>query len=166
VVSKELNDWLQVIGLFGVLGGLIFVGLQLRLDRQVASSEGALAINANRTAWAQVVTENADVWVRGLAGESLSAVEDAQFDVMARAYLSTYYAVWTRAADTISGENPSRFTMEVAIELHKHPGLLRYWRERQQSVMDEIRGSGLASGRYDAAVDAQLERLQVGASAD
>jgi len=165
MVSKELNDWLQVIGLFGVLGGLIFVGLQLSLDRQVASSEGTAAINANRTAWAQVVTENADVWVRGLAGESLSAVEDAQFDVMASAYLFTYYTAWTRADDTISGETPSRFTMEVAIELHKHPGLLRYWRERQ-SVLDGIRQRGLAGGTYNAAVDAHLERLQVGASAD
>jgi len=25
VVSKELNDWLLVVGLFGVLGGLLFV---------------------------------------------------------------------------------------------------------------------------------------------
>ena len=48
MVSKELNDWLQVVGLFGVLGGLIFVGLQLRQDRQVAQSETIYQANNTR----------------------------------------------------------------------------------------------------------------------
>jgi hypothetical protein len=34
--SAKLNDWLQVIGLFGVIGSLIFVGLQMKQDREIA----------------------------------------------------------------------------------------------------------------------------------
>ena len=36
MLPKELNDWLQVFGLFGVLGGLIFVGLQLKQSQEIA----------------------------------------------------------------------------------------------------------------------------------
>ena len=36
--SAKLNDWLQVIGLFGVIGSLVFVGLQMRQDREIALS--------------------------------------------------------------------------------------------------------------------------------
>jgi len=37
--SAKLNDWLQVIGLFGVIASLIFVGLQMKQDREIALSE-------------------------------------------------------------------------------------------------------------------------------
>ena len=34
--SAKLNDWLQVIGLFGVIASLVFVGFQLRQDHRIA----------------------------------------------------------------------------------------------------------------------------------
>ena len=34
--SAKLNDWLQVIGLFGVIGSLIFVGMQMKQDHDIA----------------------------------------------------------------------------------------------------------------------------------
>ena len=37
--SKRLEDWLQIIGLFGVIGSLIFIGLQMKQDREIALSE-------------------------------------------------------------------------------------------------------------------------------
>lgn len=36
--SARLNDWLQVIGLFGVIGSLIFVGMQMKQDHEIALS--------------------------------------------------------------------------------------------------------------------------------
>ena len=36
--AAKLNDWLQVIGLFGVIAGLAFVGLQMRQDQKIAMS--------------------------------------------------------------------------------------------------------------------------------
>ena len=34
--TSKLNEWLQVVGLFGVIASLIFVGLQMKQDREVA----------------------------------------------------------------------------------------------------------------------------------
>ena len=34
--SAKLNDWLQVVGIFALVASLIFVGLQMRQDRQIA----------------------------------------------------------------------------------------------------------------------------------
>ena len=36
--SAKLNDWLQVIGFFGVIASLVFVGLQMMQDRDIALS--------------------------------------------------------------------------------------------------------------------------------
>jgi len=37
--SQKINDWLQIVGLFGVISSLIFVGLQLRQTQAIALSE-------------------------------------------------------------------------------------------------------------------------------
>jgi hypothetical protein len=37
--SQKINDWLQIVGLFGVIGSLIFVGLQLRQTQAIALSD-------------------------------------------------------------------------------------------------------------------------------
>jgi hypothetical protein len=36
--STKLNEWLQVIGLFGVIASLIFVGLQMKQEHEIALS--------------------------------------------------------------------------------------------------------------------------------
>ncbi len=36
--STKLNDWLQVFGIFAVVASLIFVGMQMKLDREIALS--------------------------------------------------------------------------------------------------------------------------------
>lgn len=35
---SKINDWLQVIGLFGLIASLIFVGMQIKQDRLIAIS--------------------------------------------------------------------------------------------------------------------------------
>ena len=37
--TEKLNDWLQLFGLAGVIGSLIFVGLQLRQTQEIAMSD-------------------------------------------------------------------------------------------------------------------------------
>jgi hypothetical protein len=37
--SSRLSDWLQVFGLFGVMASLVFVGLQMKQDYEIALAE-------------------------------------------------------------------------------------------------------------------------------
>ena len=37
--ADKLNDWLQVVGIFGVIASLVFVGLEMRQSREIAISE-------------------------------------------------------------------------------------------------------------------------------
>ena len=41
--SAKLNDWMQVIGIFALVASLIFVGLQMQLDREIALSAATQA---------------------------------------------------------------------------------------------------------------------------
>jgi hypothetical protein len=35
---SKINDWLQVVGMFGVIASLIFVGLQMKQAHEIALS--------------------------------------------------------------------------------------------------------------------------------
>ena len=122
---SKLNDWLQVLGLFGVLGGLVFVGLQLRLDRQVALVESANTATSNYQSWAELINNNADVWVKGLSGDPLTAEERARFDTLAAAREMSYFNDWSRSQQGVSNQLPGRFAYELAREIHANPGFLR-----------------------------------------
>ena len=37
--SVKLNDWLQVVGMFALVGSLLFVGLQMRQTQEIALSQ-------------------------------------------------------------------------------------------------------------------------------
>ena len=37
--SSKVNDWLQVVGLFGVIASLVFVGLEMQQAKQIALSD-------------------------------------------------------------------------------------------------------------------------------
>ena len=37
--TEKLNDWMQVLGIFALVASLVFVGIQLRQDREIAKVE-------------------------------------------------------------------------------------------------------------------------------
>ena len=152
----ELNDWLQVIGLFGVIASLIFVGVQLKQDRQIALAEVISAAAESSKYWAELVNDNADVWHKGLKGEELSDVEMHRFNALADAFLLRWQAAWTRAHQ-LEPALKTRFAHEAATHIRRNPGLWRYWMERKatQSAVDaDAVETGPAA--WSIAVDRQL----------
>ena len=156
MVSRELNDWLQVVGLFAVLGGLIFVGLQLRLDRRVALSEGAVAGLQAQVGFVDLLVQNSDVWLKGASGESLSPSEQHQFDELAAVYEFRYFTIWN-TANQLGSAPPDRWVGEAALDFFDNPGLLAWW-NKYLARLDQIDEDD--GGEWVAAVEAELVRLE------
>ena len=36
MLTEKINDWLQIVGMVGIIGSLIFVGLQLKQSQDIA----------------------------------------------------------------------------------------------------------------------------------
>lgn len=72
--SQKLNDWLQIVGLFGVIGSLVFVGLQLKQTQAIALSQ----TYQNRTA--TTVAIHAGVLSSPEALSGLSKIYSNKFD--------------------------------------------------------------------------------------
>ncbi len=157
MVSKELNDWLQVVGLFGVLGGLIFVGLQDRQDRQIALIEGVQAGTDDLKYWAELMDTSAELWAKGLADESLSEADAIRFEALASALELQYFNAWNRQVLLGVPERAERWVREAALDFSTHPGLMKFWishRERQALVAPD------RSLEWEDAVSSEIDRLQ------
>jgi hypothetical protein len=157
MVSKELNDWLQVVGLFGVFGGLIFVGLQLRLDRQVAIQQSVSQGYSAQLAWTEVMSEHSEVWVKGLVGDPLSTAEQAEFDALAESRELGYYAAWTGSRQ-LGEEQPERWARVAALDFHTYPGLMAFWRKHLEH--QELTDPDGLSDPWLASVIAEVARLE------
>ena len=157
--SDKINDWLQIGGQFAVLGGLIFVGLQLNQDRQIANIEVVAEAANRRMYWAELIGQSPEVWIKGLAGQPLSATEAAVFDALATSWeLSHFsYHFTTNYLRKVSVER--RFVREWVLELHTHPGLLKWWRAYQQR-MAVTSPENRATDEWALLVEEELTKLQ------
>ncbi len=125
----KLEDWKTVaesIGIVAIVISLVFVGVQLQQDRDLAqvSSFGSTVESAN--ALSELVQGNSEVWVRGLNGEELADTELAVFMSMIRAVESRYMNFivrWRAASDErFDPEAPARL---FAYYIYMYPGLRR-----------------------------------------
>jgi hypothetical protein len=159
--SSKLSDWLQVIGLFSVLAGLLFVGLQLRQEQELAQAARIQTALDSERAWGELIIDNAELWTKGLAGEPLSATETVQFRVMVRLRDYSWYAFWNSSELTGRSEvETDSVVLEAAIELSSNPGLLKFWREHIE--LHEMYGR---SSDWAELVEAEVARVEAQRSA-
>lgn len=158
--SEKLNDWLQIIGLFGVMASLVFVGVQIRQTQVIAEGESAMISIESVAATRQLLVDNIDVWTGGCAGEELSPSEAAKFAQLHRAYTQIAFFAWLSARHNILDFNPDDLIYSYAANLHRYPGFAQQssswweWAEQGQS-------RSLESGRqFVSEVLARVEELQ------
>jgi hypothetical protein len=93
--SAKLNDWMQVIGIFALVGSLVFVGLQMKQTHEIALSS---AYQSRAAAVIEMLTANA-ANEKGLAAwnapdsaaiDSLSPAEEQAGSMMALSILLAY----------------------------------------------------------------------------
>lgn len=154
---SKLNDWLQVIGTFGVLAGLIFVGMQLQQEQRIAQASRIQAASEAGRAWAELIAEHPAVWVKGLAGETLAPDEQAAFDALAASRELSLWSGWFGAQ--LLGEpgvTRDSFVRDAALQFSANPGLLRFWREHSDRMALVGR-----YGEWQELVNAEIQRLEI-----
>ncbi len=156
----DLGQTISIIANLGVVAGLVFVGLQIQQEREIAQANRLQSNSEAFRNWAEIVADNAELWARGIAGEPLSAQDAITFDALARAREVSMYVAWQSAILTgQSGELVDSLIRETAVEFSSHPGLLKYWREHEERMR--------AIGRpmyYQDLVNAEITQLQAGGS--
>lgn len=155
----KINDWLQLVGTFGVLAGLVFVGLQLKQEQTIALADGFMTASQRQYQVVEVIGQAPEVWARGLSDQELTDAEQLYFGEMADAWSLTYFATWNRALLIGNREEQAeRWVRETALDLYSHPGLLKWWRANR--LRSEYTTGPEVDSDFDFLVDEELRRLQ------
>jgi len=155
--TTDWKDIAELVGIAAIVASLVFVGQQLRQDRAVAQADAWLQFVDTQVNFAQLISENADVWSRGLDGQSLSDPDQWTFNQIALAIDQKYASQFSRSNIGIRSGPAADVAVQYAELLFMYPGLRKFFEAR---VTQKIRKSTQA--RFDTAVSEYLVRLDSG----
>ncbi len=140
--SAKINDWMQVIGIFAVVASLVFVGMQMRQDQEIAITETRSSVTQIIGDLATIIEVAPGTWKRGLDGEELSEEESITFLAMAVAVESHFFNVYLRFLRLSIGD-PDAITRNFAYALYVYPGL-------QRAYVSKSKYEASRNGAFDA----------------
>jgi hypothetical protein len=82
-VAISFNGIANFLGVFGVIGSLVFVGLELRQDSDINQSQLLSSDQIIQLEFERLVQENPIIWFKGLDGSELDENEKIIFNSMA-----------------------------------------------------------------------------------
>ena len=157
------NDWkstAELVGIAAIVASLIFVGLQMRLEADIAEVQAYTESAALTTSQTEILAEYRDLWIRGLNGEELDPVEQSTFASLAWAVYQRQVSVWQRRVRLDAG-NPNTWVDRFAYQIYIYPGLRRYWDQLllNRSGMLDALGHNESTTSFPASVQRALAIL-------
>jgi hypothetical protein len=121
--SAKLNDWLQFAGMLGLIGSLVFVGMQVNQTQRAGEGAELASYLEVATLNRQLRIEHADVWQRACLGEELSAADRTKAAALYRNYLEFALLSWLgSSAGILQLDNQSIYVNRLAANIHRYPG--------------------------------------------
>jgi hypothetical protein len=156
--SLKWRNVAEAVGVAAIVASLIFVGQQLRLDRKIAIGDAWLQYVDTQVSLAQLVSEHADIWIKGLAGEELSNSDQLRFDHIAHVIEQKYASRFSRSQAGVRAGPAEQLVRMYAQDLFAHKGLRKFSLER----WDRLQGLSGSEPSFVAAVRAYLARIDSG----
>jgi len=172
---KTINwrNIVEFIGVSALVGSLIFVGVQIQLDRQVAQSQINMAALEASVAIETAMAEHADVWTKAANLEELSKSETQVVERLIKMALNKAF-FQTMSASPLRGRTGlERFRESSAVIgafsalLFENPGARRIWSEmayRHEAYIKTLGTSDLER-QLNNVVRHQLAKLDEGQEA-
>ena len=145
--SSRINDWLSLIANVAVVGGIVFLGVEVRQNNELLRSESRQALIANDVTSLSANIENPAPFARLVAGDSLSAEDQLQLSFMFSLDLRNREFEYFQYTNGLLDEETWRSYLNV-LRLNHSTELGRKW-------WDEI-GRGFVDPDFAALVDEVL----------
>jgi hypothetical protein len=135
---KTLNWWLTLLANLGVLGGLVFVGYEIRQNTSQLRADASHSITASvneMNAGIYADSTLADLVLRGEQNlDALTATERFRFDAFQFSRLNVAEYILDLETEGVSNLN-FRFVDHIVREFRTKPGLQAFIRERADTYV-------------------------------
>ena len=134
--SMNRKDVVELIGIVAIVASLIFVGVQVSLDREIAVAEGNLANAANSIEANNAFLDNSDVWVRGSSGERLDEENAVVFRYLVKNVHDVARMEFTRLNRLGDDEIAQTVAADFSAFLFRNPGARALWVQQHQENLE------------------------------
>jgi len=146
--------------MLGIMASLVFVGMQLKQTDVIASVEGQDNAVQRHYDMLSLMTEYAEIWQRGCAGEELSAVERVQFAKIFTVYRNNNLAGWRRLELSSYRDSNSDYNINAfAANVHRYPGFETVYRSETAWDKVGVGDLGPTFHKYRRLISARIEEL-------
>jgi hypothetical protein len=157
----------EFVGISALVGSLIFVGVQIQLDRQVASSQVNMAALESRLAIEAAMAEHADAWAKAARLEALNESDAQIVKSLVRMARSKAFFESLAGSEVRGRDGSERFSESSPIIsafstlLFENPGAREIWlaRAARQDVYTKIISADGTATQFNNAVQSQLEKF-------
>ncbi|MDJ0655793.1 MAG: hypothetical protein QNJ40_16630 [Xanthomonadales bacterium] len=156
-------DWrksVEIIGVLALVISLLFVGLQMKQTNEVAFLELDTAMVGTAVDIAELISSNPDVWVKGNAGEELTASEQAVYIELLSAMNTRLVVMESHAYQLGRDEISHLIRRDWAAFLHQNPGARRAWLSREDKLIQYRRLAAPDAEDFSGWRDSVLSELE------
>ena len=125
------KNFLEGLGVLALVASLLFVGFQLQQDRNLAAAQVIVNAQSATNELFVLISDNRDVWLRGLKGEELSAVDEIAFRAVAVAVYQRNLGFYQRLG-LLGFGTPENVARRYAFDLYQYPSLRRIFMQEEQ----------------------------------
>ena len=160
MASKNWKGIAELIGIAAIVASLLFVGLQLQQDQQIAVVDTHGSLSEEKIELAVLVSQNMEIWKKGLQGEDLSDTERGRFSGLLAAVEMHHQRSFIRWRGIGPGD-PDVIARRFAFALYIFPGMRAAYEADMQFIysMDEATGGNMTIRPWKGTVLRSLEEL-------
>ena len=94
MTREQWKSVFEAIGFMVLIASLIFVGLQIRQEHQIARAQNSADFDDTMIEYARVINANREVWKKGLEGEELPPTDQIAFEAVAFAVWQKFFGIY------------------------------------------------------------------------
>ena len=158
--NSSWKDYAEIAGVAAIVASLMFVGLQMRQDREIALVSTNATILESFVQINSDINQHAEIWNTGLAGDELSGADAIIFRNLA-ASLRRHAVISSTIGPRLGGNRPRLTTFQFADLVRQNPGLEREMSRESVRVRALIAASSmpLEAGAWTDRLHEAIERL-------
>jgi hypothetical protein len=160
MIFKSWRNVAELVGIAAIVASLVFVGLQMRQDQEIAIVETYGALSEATINLTILVGDNMDVWQKGLEGEDLSQSQRGVFISLLASVEKHYQRMFIRWSRLGPGD-PEDIASEFAYALYLFPGMRDAYKENNafDLAKDAARGFDDQLNPWEPAIDKYLAKF-------
>ncbi len=134
--SAKINDWLVLIANVSVVGGIVFLAIEIGQNNELLRSESRQTLVANDVTSLTTNIENADVFAKLVSKEALSAEDQLRLSFMYMLDMRNREFEYFQYTNGLLDEETWKSYQQVVLVNHSTGHGKTWWEEIGRSIVD------------------------------